>query len=171
MRDEYTLSTIYGENCGQRVAAMQVEGGGWLVAPKIARINIRARHCHSVNFPRCWLCTASERRTGTVLLVAAKQRGGGEEGRREKHRYPFPSPPFSRWNFMRSAFSTQRAHVVRPHFRCTLPSGSPLRVTSTIHDRPTPRDAYVCLARECTRVWEWNWWREKKKKKWEKGKK
>lgn len=92
MRDEYTLSTIYGENCGQRVAAMQVEGGGWLVAPKIARINIRARHCHSVNFPRCWLCTASERRTGTVLLVAAKQRGGRREGTKGKTQISLPLP-------------------------------------------------------------------------------
>lgn len=42
--------TIYGEDHGGPRCRSQR-----LVASKIARINIRARHCHSVNFPRCWL--------------------------------------------------------------------------------------------------------------------
>lgn len=123
-------------------------GGGWLVAPKIARINIRARHCHSVNFPRCWLYP--RQKGGRVRFCSWRRntegvRGGG---RREKHRYPFPSLPFPRWNFMRSAFSTLRAHVAFDRIFAALsplplPSGSPLRVTSTIHDRPTPTNAHA----------------------------
>lgn len=101
MRDEYTRSRFM-----ERIAAMQVAR---LVALKIARINIRARHCHSVNFPRCWLY-ASERRKGVGARTGGTQgreKGVAEGGQREKHRYPYPP----RWNFMRFALSMQRTRA------------------------------------------------------------
>lgn len=95
---------------------------------------------------------ASERRTGTVLLVAAKH-GRGERGwtkGKTQISLPFSSLPFPRWNFMRSAFSTLRAHV-RPHFRCILSSPPPLWFTLTRYFDDT-RSANTD---KCTRVWEW----------------
>lgn len=136
---------------------MQVEKGrlaGWLVAPKIARINIRARHCHSVNFPRCWLYRVRKEERGFARGVA--ERGGG---RREKHRYPFPHPP--RWNFMRSAFSMPlpRTCGPRPHFRCALPS-TPYALLRRYRSANTDRKIHTRIACcgaacECTRVREW----------------
>lgn len=163
-RDEYTLSAIYGENCGQRVArAMKVEsggGGGWLVAPKIARINIRARHCHSVNFPRCWLYP--RQKEGRVRFCSWRRntegvRGGG---RREKHRYPFPSLPSMEFYALR-VFDAARTRGVRPHFRCILSSPPPLWFTLTRYFDDT-RSANTD---KCTCVWEWRTGGGGKKKK------
>lgn len=83
--------------------------------------------------------------------MAAKH-GRGERGwtkGKTQISLPFSSLPFPRWNFMRSAFSTLRAHVAfdrifaAPFLSSPPPSGSPLRVTSTIHDRPTPTNAHA----------------------------
>lgn len=101
-RDEYTLSAIYGENCGQGAGdAGRAGAAGWLVAPKIARINIRARHCHSVNFPRCWLYRVRKEERGFARGVAWRTRGWTKG--KTQISLPPSHPP--RWNFMRSAFS------------------------------------------------------------------
>lgn len=95
-----------------------LEGGGprcrlqRLVASKIARINIRARHCHSVNFPRCWLYRV---RDGDG--AGAGREGGGRTG--GKHRYPYP-----RWNFMRLVGSMLRTRG------CIFVEPTPFRFTS-----------------------------------------
>lgn len=78
----------------------------WLVAPKIARINIRARRCHSVNFPRCWLYRVKREegvtRTGRTRGVLGGSRGwiGGKS----------TDIPIPRWNFMRFAPTPLLSH-------------------------------------------------------------
>lgn len=91
-RDEYTLSAIYGENCGQGAGdAGRAGAAGWLVAPKIARINIRARHCHSVNFPRCWLYRVRKEERGFARGVAWRNEGV-DEGKNTDIPSPIPPP-------------------------------------------------------------------------------
>ena len=101
MRDEYTCWRFM-----ERIAAMQVAR---LVAPKIARINIRAGHCHSVNFPRCWLYRVRKEEGGVALVPAEQRVDGGK-----KHRYPYqpPSPRLLDGILCASRFQ-RNAHVVR----------------------------------------------------------
>lgn len=132
-------------------------GGGWLVAPKIARINIRARHCHSVNFPRCWLYP--RQKGGRVRFCSWRRntegvRGGG---RREKHRYPFPSLPSMEFYALRvfdAARTRSTAFSLHP-----LLSSSPL-----VHPYALLRRYTIGQHRQMhTRLRMENWWRGKKK--------
>lgn len=122
MRDEYTRSRFM-----ERIAAMQVAR---LVAPKIARINIRARHCHSVNFPRCWLYRVRKEERGWCSYqrnTGWRERGGRgwTEGKTQ-----ISLPPSMEFYALR-AFGCN-AHVLpQPHFRCT--PVHPSRLTLTRH--------------------------------------
>lgn len=112
---------------------MQVEKGrlaGWLVAPKIARINIRARHCHSVNFPRCWLYRVRKEERGFARGVA--WRGGTRGWTKGKTQISLPPPPSMEFYALR-VFNAAAAHVwSAPAFSLRSPPLHPLRVTSTI---------------------------------------
>ena len=110
MRDEYTCWRFM-----ERIAAVQVAR---LVAPKIARINIRARHCHSVNFPRCWLYRV-RKEEGEGWRWYRRNRGWTEGKNTDIPTSRHPPP--ARWNFMRFALSMQRARGLQPHFRCITP--------------------------------------------------
>lgn len=121
MRDEYTRSRFM-----ERIAAMQVAR---LVAPKIARINIRARHCHSVNFPRCWLYRVRKEERGWCSYrrnTEWRERGGRgwTEGKTD-----IPTPLDG---ILCASRFRCNAHVLpQPHFRCT--PVHPSRLTLTRH--------------------------------------
>lgn len=138
-------------------------GGGWLVAPKIARINIRARHCHSVNFPRCWLYP--RQKEGRVRFCSWRRntegvRGGG---RREKHRYPFPSLPFPSLDGILCAPRFRRcAHTWRSTAFSLHPS-SPL-LPPLVHPYALLRRYTIGQHRQMhMHLRMENWWRGKKK--------
>lgn len=125
-------------------------GESWLrcrlqrpVASKIARINIRARHCHSVNFPRCWLCrvgTGWVHRRGVGSVGEARGELGYNAG---KTQISLPLMEFYAFRALDGAL-----HVVGLHFRCARPptpsTVSPLRATSMVR-----RCAPVTRARPC----------------------
>lgn len=131
MRDEYTRSRFM-----ERIAAMQVAR---LVAPKIARINIRARHCHSVNFPRCWLYRVRKEERGWCSYqrnTGWRERGGRgwTEGKTQ-----ISLPPSMEFYALRAFDATHtcfpsRIFVAPP---CTL-HDSPLRVTSMARQATPP---------------------------------